>query len=164
MGSQDPEAMTDDEIEALFARLRWPPAGTPICPKCGIGETYRVSKNGGRVFRCKTRTCRTDITLLGGTALTASKIPLRRIYLGAVAYCARRSWRNGMELARAMGASHKAGWLLSCRFDRLVLDGEEVTADELISRALAAPPAPHRYDMGERNSKRNAPYKRWWSD
>lgn len=94
------DELSDNEIESLFARLRWPPSGEPRCPHCGAGDPYELAEY--RRNRCSNRGCRGDYTLLSGTVFHSTKLSLRTLLRIVEAYCAGSGyWTRSKRDARA---------------------------------------------------------------
>src|SRR5437879_4044900 len=91
---KDPKFHNEDAARAWFEAARWP--NGPVCPHCKGTKAYSVSGTGkgkaGR-YRCGTKGCRKDFTVMTGTVMERSHAPLT-------------SWAVGFNLA----ASSKKGF------------------------------------------------------
>jgi transposase-like protein len=61
--------MSNDEAEAMFARIRWPETnGEPVCPICGGLAVYNVRRpKGPPRWRCKA--CVKEFTTTSGNVV-----------------------------------------------------------------------------------------------
>jgi transposase-like protein len=121
-----------DEAEAyrLVERIRWPDG--PICPHCGSIDRafYLTPKNGGRktrqgsvstrrVWKCKD--CRKQFSVLVGTILSDSHIPLSKWLLAIYKMCAGKNGVSAHELHRDLGVTYKSAWFMAHRI-RLAME------------------------------------------
>ena len=106
------DAMTDEDVEALFYCARWPPDGAPKCPSCQSREFYALDSRRTR----KCRACGKQYSLLSGTALSHSKVPLRRLLMSMVLFC---DGVPAREAGRIVGGNDKAAWVLNRKFAAL---------------------------------------------
>jgi len=105
--------MSDDEVEAVFKRLRWQSTnGEPVCPHCGGVEPYEYQRpSGSPLFRCKA--CRKDFSITSGTLFASRKLPLR-IYLLAIAiFCNEVKGKSMLALGRDLGVQYKTAFVLA---------------------------------------------------
>jgi len=79
--------MSDDGVEDVFLRLRWPETdGKPVCPGCGCATCYACRRPSGQLrWRCKA--CRHDFSITSGTLFAWHKLPLRTYLLAVVVFC-----------------------------------------------------------------------------
>lgn len=97
-------------VEALCL-LRWPETdGRPVCPACGYGTPYNISRPGGAAPRWRCKSCRRDFSITSGTVFAFRKMPLRA-YLHAM-----QRVEEGVpslrSLAQEMGANYRTAHFL----------------------------------------------------
>jgi transposase-like protein len=121
--------MSDQEAEAIFARVRWPETnGAPVCPSCGGLNAYDCRRpNGAPRFRC--RACKADFSITSGTLFASHKLPLRA-YLAAIAiFCNEVKGKCALALSRDIGVSYKCAFVLAHKL-------REAMAEELKGRTV----------------------------
>ena len=98
------EAQCIDELQ----RQRWP--GGFSCPHCSAREPYRVSHGRRTVLQC--RGCGRQTSLMAGTVLESSKLPLRMWFLAMFLICQAKTGLSALALKRQLGVSYRTAWLL----------------------------------------------------
>ena len=98
-------ALSDSEIHALFARLRWGSTTHQGCPACGAWAVH-YSRPQRRQWRC--RECGRDFSVTSATAFASHKKPLRSILLAAFYYVTGVKGLAGLGLSRMGDYSPKA--------------------------------------------------------
>lgn len=105
----------------LFEQVRWSD-GQP-CPHCGAtgrhmfitpqNGTARATRTGSmsqrRVWKC--HDCRRQFTVLTGTFLAGTRVPLRKWIKLVCRLCERRPWTY-RQLASGVGVSVRTVWLM----------------------------------------------------
>ncbi len=105
-------AMTAEEAEATFRRLRWPDTdGAPVCPHCGGLDGYDCRrKSGNPRWECKA--CGKDFSITSGTLFANHKLPLKA-YLAAIAiFCNEVKGKSALAMSRDLGLSYKTAFVL----------------------------------------------------
>lgn len=105
-------AMTAEEAEATFRRLRWPETnGEPVCLYCGGLDAYDCRrKSGNPRWECKA--CGKDFSMTSGTLFASHKLPLKA-YLAAIAvFCNEVKGKSALALSRDLGLSYKTAFVL----------------------------------------------------
>lgn len=96
----------EDASRAALTGLRWPDGFA--CPRCGGREAWE--RRGRDLLLC--RSCRAETSVLAGTVLHRSRLPLRTWLLAAF-LIATTSGLNSIELGRALGiADQETSWLV----------------------------------------------------
>lgn len=96
----------EDACRAVLTTLRWPDGFR--CPRCGGRQAWERRDRG--LLLC--RSCRAEASLLAGTVLHRSRLPLRTWLLAAF-LVATTSGVNSIELGRALGiADQETNWLV----------------------------------------------------
>lgn len=104
--------MSNEEAEAMFARIRWPATqGEPVCPLCGGTAVYNVRRpNGPPRWRCKG--CNKEFTVTSGTLFAWHKLPVQS-YLAAIAVAMNEvKGKAALALSRDLGVSYKCAFVL----------------------------------------------------
>jgi transposase-like protein len=105
-------AMTAEEAEAMFRRLRWSDTdGAPVCPHCGGLDAYDCRrKSGAPRWECKA--CGKDFSITSGTLFASHKLPLKA-YLAAIAiFCNEVKGKSALAMSRDLGLSYKSAFVL----------------------------------------------------
>lgn len=97
--------MSDDDIHAMFARLRWSSDSHQACPACGAwAQHYR--RPARQQWRCKE--CGRDFSVTSATAFSSRKKSLRSILLATFYYVTGVKGLAGLGLSRMGDYSNKA--------------------------------------------------------
>lgn len=115
---------TESDAYKLLEELRW--GGEPaVCPQCGAagkfyflrpvdGSTGRKTRTGAntqrRVWRCAT--CRKQFSVLTGTILHGTKVPLRTWLFVIFEFCASKNSLSAREIERKYSLTAKTAWFL----------------------------------------------------
>lgn len=114
------------QIEELANQVRWASTeGRPVCPKCGSLVCYRYRAR--RLWLCKD--CRHQFSVLSGTALSNSKLPLKTIFMAVHFYNSGAKGMSALQLTRLIGCQYKTAFVL---FHKI----REVVAREVASLVL----------------------------
>jgi transposase-like protein len=118
---------SDEEAAwGLVERLRWP--GGPVCPHCGVvnNATYIAPKSGfrrtradnfsyRRIWQCREAECARQFSVLVGTVMEDSHIPLRKWLLAMRLLCNGKNGVSAHGLHRALGITYKSAWFMAHR-------------------------------------------------
>lgn len=115
-----PHFRDDEEARKLLERIRWPDG--PVCAHCGtIGRVYATKKPG--VYRCAEAGCRKDFTVITGTAMGSSHIPLHKWMIGFYLMNSSKKGVSSKQLERTLGITYRAAWFMSHRIREAMRDG-----------------------------------------
>ena len=105
--------MSDNEVEDVFLRLRWPGTdGKPVCPGCGCSTCYACRRPSGQLrWRCKA--CRCDFSITSGTLFAWHKLPLRTYLLAVVAFCNEVKGKSMLAFSRELDVQYKTAFVLA---------------------------------------------------
>jgi len=118
--------------------IRWPDG--PICPHCGSVENItRLSGKGHRpgLFQCNA--CREHFTVMVGSVMERSHIPLTKWVLAFHLMASSKKGVSAHQLHRMLGVTYKTAWFLAHRVREAMRDdsaepmggsGKIVEADE----------------------------------
>lgn len=116
-----------DEAEAwlLLERLRWQGEG-PVCPHCGTQDRahyfiasrsgQRTTKAGNptyrRLWKCRSKACRKNFSVLVGTVFEDSKVPVSKWLLALYLCGAAKNAISAKELERHLGVAYATAWFM----------------------------------------------------
>jgi len=117
--------MFPDEKSAreYFEDKMW--EGRPMCPHCGHIKITALKREG--FYQCKMKMCRKYFTVRTGTAMHASKIPLRKWIFAMHLMCHSRKGVSSVQMGKALGITQKSAWFLQQRIREACVD----TTDKL---------------------------------
>jgi len=143
---------TEAEYYRALYRARWP--GGFRCPTCRSRPRSRFRHEGRVYYQC--RDCRHQTTLLSGTPLAGTKLPLTTWWLALYLLTSAKTNLLALELMRHLGVNYKSAW-------RIKHKAMQVMASEEAPRRLDGfVPLDDAYLGGERNggkTGRGAPGK-----
>jgi transposase-like protein len=96
---------------AWFEAARWP--NGPVCPHCK-GTVHSATKIAGR-YRCKTKTCRKDFTVMVGTVMERSHAKLTQWAVAFTMGAASKKGFSAHQLHRQLGCQYNTAWFLHHR-------------------------------------------------
>lgn len=108
---------TEEACLAHLEGLRWPEG--PICPKCGaVNDATKLPRP--RYWMC--RACRHQFTVLHGTPIEGTHLPLRTWFAAVYLVAASSKGIAATRLAEQLGVSYKTAWFLGHRLRRMMQD------------------------------------------
>ena len=102
---------TEDAAREWFESVIWP--NGRHCPKCGSVETKPVPNAKPMPYWCKG--CRSYFSVKTGTAMQASKIPLRKWAIAIYLCLTSLKSVSSMKLQRDIGVSQPTAWFMMHR-------------------------------------------------
>jgi len=111
--------MEDAGLVELFFRRRWPDGF--VCPGCGHRSFSTIRTRRLPLYEC--RFCGKQTTVTAGTVMDKTRTPLAK-WAAAIETLASSSGLNAKQLACAIGASHKAAWLMLRKFRQAIGEAE----------------------------------------
>ena len=99
---------TEDQCVEQLQRQRWP--GGFECPRCMGRQPYRVRHGRRVVLEC--RGCGHQTSLLAGTVMQNTKLPLRTWFLAMFLLSQAKTGLSALALKRHLGVSYRTAWLL----------------------------------------------------
>jgi transposase-like protein len=110
----DPIFSDEDAAREHLESIRWP--NGPFCPHCG--ETERVTRLHGDshrpgLFQCNS--CREHFTVMVGSVMERSHIPLPKWVLGFHLMAASKKGISAHQLHRMLGVTYKSAWFMAMR-------------------------------------------------
>ena len=110
-----------EQCEALVRSWRWP-AGF-VCPRCEGSWHSEFRRQGRLYFQCSA--CRYQCSLVSGTVLESSKLPLPTWFLAMHLMTQTKTGVSALELKRHLGVSFPTAWLLKHKIMEVMLLREE---------------------------------------
>jgi transposase-like protein len=111
---------TEGDAYLYLEEMRW--SGRPVCPHCGsVGEHYFLNPTNGRSRKTRTgaaserrvwkcRDCRKQFSVLTGTIMHGSKIPVRTWIFVIFEMVASKNGVAAREIERKYGLASKSAW------------------------------------------------------
>ena len=121
--------LKDEKVcREYYALLRW--GGNPTCPHCNHSKPYVL--NGGKLYRCSSKTCKKNFTVTVGTIFEKSKISLAT-WMGAVfVLSAHKKGISSLQLARDLGVTQKTAWFILHRIRHIMGDPDSQPLDNIV--------------------------------
>lgn len=111
------------EIDCIFAlfRAKWPNGFR--CHACGHNEAYCIKTRRLPLYECKL--CRTQTSLIAGTVMARSRLPLVAWFRAIELHASPQSV-NALQLSRILTVTYKTAWLI-CHKIRHAMSQAEAT-------------------------------------
>jgi hypothetical protein len=119
---------SESQCAAALEAARWPNGFS--CPRCGE-HAHCVLRGGScKVFQCQA--CRHQTSLIAGTVMQGTKLPLTTWFLAIYLISQAKTGLSALALKRHLGVSYPTAWLIhhklmqamADRETRYVLDGQ----------------------------------------
>jgi transposase-like protein len=107
---------TDGECRAYLEHLRWPHG--VACPRCGCATVSRIKERAQ--FDCDG--CRYQFSVMSGTVLHDSKLPLPKWFMAVYLMCEARKGISANQMKRTLEVSYKTAWFLCHRVRAALAD------------------------------------------
>ncbi len=119
---------TEAQCEQALEVVRWPEGFR--CSRCDSAAHYMVRDGSRKVFQCKT--CRHQTSLIAGTVIQGTKLPLTVWFLAIYLISQAKTGLSSLALKRQLGVSYPTAWLMhhklmqamAVREERYLLDGK----------------------------------------
>ena len=105
--------------EALRA-ARWPQGF--CCPRCGSAEHCRLGR--GELYQCSA--CRRQTSLVAGTLMANTKLPLQIWFLAIYLISQAKTGLSALALKRQLGVSYPTAWLMHHKLLRAMAQRDDV--------------------------------------
>ena len=92
-----------------IARQRWQD-GKAVCPYCSHTHCYVIE--GGKRYKCGSKTCYKKFSVTVGTVMEASNIPLNKWLMGIYLVAAHKRGISSYQLAKDLGIAQKNSWFM----------------------------------------------------
>lgn len=111
---------TNEKCTAFLEHQRW--NGTPACPYCGTLKVTRL-KDGKR-FQCNESKCRNKFSVLVGSILENTKLPLTKWFLAMYILNNHSKGISSLQLSKWLGCTQKTAWFLNHRIREMLKENE----------------------------------------
>jgi len=112
---------TEEQCEATLEKARWPDGFR--CPRCN-GQPHGLVY-GRRLKRFQCRSCGHQATVIAGTIMQATKLPLTTWFLAFYLIGQAKTGISSLELSRHLGVNYDTAWLLHNKILRAMSEQEE---------------------------------------
>ena len=99
---------TETQCEQALEAVRWPNGFR--CPRCAHASHYVVRDGARKVFQCIS--CRHQASLITGTVLQCTKLPLTTWFLAIYLISQAKTGLSTLALKRHLGVSYPTAWLI----------------------------------------------------
>jgi len=110
----DPIFHDENKAREHLEATRWPDG--PFCPHCGeVENIHRLQGKSNRpgLFQCNS--CRDTFSVMLGSVMEDSHIPLTKWVLGFHLMAASKKGMSAKQIERMLGLSYKSAWFLTMR-------------------------------------------------
>jgi transposase-like protein len=107
-----PHLQSEEAAREAMERIRWP--NGPVCHHCGETKRRYPTKRRGR-YRCGNPDCRKDFTVMTGSVMERSHIPLHKWFQAYYLMCSSKKGVSSKQIERTLGVTYKAAWFLTHR-------------------------------------------------
>ena len=108
---------TEETCREYLAKQRWPD-GKVICPYCSHGHSYTIE--GGKRYKCASKTCYKRFTVTVGTIMEASNIPVSKWLTAIYLVTAHKRGISTYQLGRDLGIAQKNAWFMLHRIREMM--------------------------------------------
>lgn len=112
---------TEAKCRRALYRARWPRGFR--CPACGDRRRSTFRRDQQIYYQC--RACQHQTTLIAGTLLAATKLPLRTWFIAIYALTSTKTNVAALELMRTLGVCYRTAWRLKHKIMKAMTDREE---------------------------------------
>ncbi len=111
---------TEDQCRAALYRWRWPSGFR--CPACHGQEQTSFQRGGQTVHQC--RRCQHQTTLISGTLLASTKLPLTTWMLAIYLLTSTKTNLAALELMRHLAVCYRTAWRLKHKIMQAMVERE----------------------------------------
>src|ERR1700722_5590123 len=122
----DPMFHDDDAARAHFEFVLWP--NGPMCPHCGVTEGLtRLQGKSHRpgLFQCNA--CRGHFTVMNGSIMERSHVPLRKWALAFHLMASSKKGRSAHQLHRMLEINYRTAWFMEHRIRECMSGAADTT-------------------------------------
>ena len=112
---------TEAKCRRALYRARWPQGFR--CPACSDRRRSTFRRDRQTYYQC--RACQHQTTLIAGTLLAATKLPLRTWFIAIYALTSTKTNVAALELMRTLGVCYRTAWRLKHKIMKAMTDREE---------------------------------------
>lgn len=111
---------TEEQCADALERQRWPRGF--VCPQCQGSAARRFQRGGQRLYACLG--CRRQTSLIAGTILTATKLPLTKWFMAIYLLTQTKTNLAALELMRHLHVCYRSAWRLKQKLMQLMSNAE----------------------------------------
>ena len=111
---------TQAQCVAYLEEKRW--EGTPVCPYCSSIKT----SNRKDVLRHKCQDCNRSFSVLVGTIMEATKLPLPKWFAAISLILNAKKGISSLQLSRDLGVNKNTGWYLQKRIRQVMNEDDNI--------------------------------------
>ena len=111
---------TEAQCAAALEKARWPSGFH--CPRCGASAYSRVRGRTHPLFQC--RACRHQTSLIAGTVMQGTKLPLKTWFLAIYLVSQAKTGLSALALKRVLGVSYPSAWLIGHKLMQAMVERE----------------------------------------
>lgn len=111
---------TEEACVAALTNSRWPEGF--VCPRCSLRSSRSFLRGRQRLHQCNA--CGYQASLLVGTLLESTKVPLRVWFLAAYLLTQTKTNVSALELRRHLGVAYNTAWRIKHKLMQLMCDHE----------------------------------------
>ena len=108
-----------------FLKLRWPPDGCPLCPRCGSTKIYTLRTRA--TFKCVY--CNKHFSATSGTIFAGHKLTFEQL----VGFLEARDL-NALQISQRMGVQYKVAWVMCAKLREMYARSGAI-GDQTVARA-----------------------------
>lgn len=112
---------TEEQCADALEQRRWPFGF--VCPQCNGREFRLFHRDQQRLYACLQ--CRRQTSLIAGTILTATKLPLTKWFMGIYLLTQTKTNLAALELMRHLHVCYRTAWRLKHKLMQLMSNAEE---------------------------------------
>ncbi|HEY5369802.1 MAG TPA: IS1595 family transposase [Hanamia sp.] len=106
----------ENACREYIAEQRW--HGKPVCPHCGYNKAYIIE--GGKKYKCASKTCYKKFSVTVGTVFECSNIPLTKWLMALYLATAHKKGISSYQLAKDIGVAQKSAWFMLHRLREIM--------------------------------------------
>ena len=113
---------TETQCATALEQARWPQGF--CCPRCAGAVCSRVHGRTHTLFQCST--CRHQTSLIAGTVMQGSKLPLTLWFLAIYLISQAKTGLSALALKRSLGVSYPTAWLVQHKLMQAMASREQM--------------------------------------
>ena len=119
------EFSCDDRCRKALEKIRWPHG--VACTRCGDMDVLELENQN----RWKCKSCRYQFSVMSGTIMHDSHLPLRKWFLAIYLMCESKKGISALQMKRTLGTTYRTAWHL-CHRIREAMGNEPFSGPTLV--------------------------------
>ncbi len=120
---------TEEACRKYLADQRWQD-GKAVCPYCNHSTCYVIE--GGKRYKCGSRTCYKKFSVITGTVFEASNVPLTKWFMAIYLCTAHKKGISSYQLGKDISVSQKSAWFMLHRIREMMRVKAPVKLDNIV--------------------------------